>query len=373
MESKVEIQTAVPAERHRFHFLDAMRGVAAMLVVFRHAPEGFGAALATRSSFLAVDFFFCLSGFVIAFSYEPRLKDRLKFTSFLVTRLIRLYPIAVLATFFGLITHLLHHSFAGHQLSTIVLIPMLTLLGCLILPFPHDLLFPLDNPMWTLFLELSANLAYGGLVRARWAGTKFFSLVCAAALMGLIAARHLYGTMDLGYDMKGLAVGAARVSFSFLLGVLLYRFYRRVHMTRIHNIWAIITACLLVFLLLAVLTVNWRSYSGISDILSVTIIFPLIILAGAHISLPRGWTAICVVAGTISYPLYLIHQPFLVLCRDLQSLFGPASVPVLGLYCLAMALFAWIVAEYYDAPIRKALSRFFKRFQERSATQDSMK
>ena len=71
-------------ERHRFHLLDALRGLAAMLVVTFHTPAQLKYFLNFPNSFLAVDFFFCLSGFVIAFSYEDRLKQSLSLRNFMV-------------------------------------------------------------------------------------------------------------------------------------------------------------------------------------------------------------------------------------------------------------------------------------------------
>src|ERR1039458_3367376 len=83
-------------ERPRFHLLDAMRGIAAILVVLYHIPSIFKHTLDFPNSILAVDFFFCLSGFVIAFSYEQRLRDHLNFRDFMVVRLTRLYPLFAL-------------------------------------------------------------------------------------------------------------------------------------------------------------------------------------------------------------------------------------------------------------------------------------
>ena len=365
MGSDRTIQPAVPPDQHRFHLLDAMRGIAAILVVPRHAPRELGYVFLTHNSFLAVDFFFCLSGFVVAFSYEPRLSTKLGWKDFAITRMIRLYPVAILGTLLGLLAQLISHSLIGHKTPAVLLIPLVTLLGCLILPFPQNGLFPLDSPMWTLFLELWANFAYGALVRARAAGTWLLSMVCAVAFAGLVAARHRHGTIDLGFTTQTLGIGVARVCFSFFAGVLLYRLYRRKRIPRLYKARALVTSLGLVSLLAAVLVGDWLGASGVGELLVVALLFPLIIFVGAEVAVPGRWTALCAVLGTISYPLYLMHQPYLALCMELQTHLGRVSNPVMGIYLLSLLAFAWLAAERYDAPVRGALSRYVRRSKTR--------
>jgi peptidoglycan/LPS O-acetylase OafA/YrhL len=105
MEMKTTDQAlhVVPSKNHRFLFLDALRGIAALLIVLYHAPKYLGRALPHYSAFLAVDLFFVLSGFVIAFSYENRLLRGLSFRSFVAARLVRLYPVYLLGTVVGFV------------------------------------------------------------------------------------------------------------------------------------------------------------------------------------------------------------------------------------------------------------------------------
>ena len=62
-----------------YELLDGLRGVAALLVVFYHIFEGFsfagGGTLITtiNHGYLAVDFFFILSGFVIGYAYDGQM------------------------------------------------------------------------------------------------------------------------------------------------------------------------------------------------------------------------------------------------------------------------------------------------------------
>jgi peptidoglycan/LPS O-acetylase OafA/YrhL len=77
----------------KFVALDAMRGLAALVVVFWHAQGEFAPIPRPASGYLAVDFFFCLSGLVIAQAYEDRLQSGLSVAKFAFLRLIRFYPL----------------------------------------------------------------------------------------------------------------------------------------------------------------------------------------------------------------------------------------------------------------------------------------
>jgi len=91
---------------HRFVALDSLRGLAALLVVLHHI-NGAGYLLSLplfRYGSLAVDFFFVLSGFVIAANYGERLTQGFSIGRFMALRLGRVYPLhlVVLAIFVSL-------------------------------------------------------------------------------------------------------------------------------------------------------------------------------------------------------------------------------------------------------------------------------
>jgi peptidoglycan/LPS O-acetylase OafA/YrhL len=85
--------------------MDATRGIAAICVMFFHFSQRAGTApfQPFPSGTIAVDYFFCLSGFVIAYSYGEKLDAGLPLASFLKLRLIRLYPMYILGTLIGII------------------------------------------------------------------------------------------------------------------------------------------------------------------------------------------------------------------------------------------------------------------------------
>ena len=365
--TNIVINPSTTGEHHRFHFLDALRGLAAVLVIMRHAPGPYAQLFNTENSFLAVDFFFCLSGFVIAFSYEKRLSSFLTFNSFLVARLIRLYPIATLGTVFGAVELVIRMHLRGILGTFILPITIETVLGLLVLPSPSFDLFPLDGVMWTLFCELIANLFYAALLRLRLASTGIIVGLAILAAISLFAERLHLGTLDLGWTADRAYVGFSRVSISFLLGVLTFRVYRRRAPAR-SPVWrlslpAAITITFLFVLSLCGPPVFTRSPALLFIML--LLLFPLIIYFGARVSLSPRWTALCTFLGTISYPLYVLHPPMLLplrlppLIRFANEHQTFAAFIMLG-YTALLVLLCWAVAQFYDTPVRKNLTRLLR-------------
>src|SRR5688500_8507161 len=89
------MSVGVQGESKRYTVLDSWRGIAACCVVFFHF-EAFSHIYdipLVRNSFLFVDFFFVLSGFVIAANYQERLVGGFGVFRFIVLRFGRLYPL----------------------------------------------------------------------------------------------------------------------------------------------------------------------------------------------------------------------------------------------------------------------------------------
>ena len=99
------ISTTKLQSKHHFSTLDGLRGVAAIAIVVFHFME-IAYSDFTKNfiahGFLAVDFFFCLSGFVMAYAYDDRLKG-MGLMAFFKARIIRLHPLVVLGGVLGLL------------------------------------------------------------------------------------------------------------------------------------------------------------------------------------------------------------------------------------------------------------------------------
>src|SRR5688572_5964759 len=84
-----------------FETLDGLRGVAALAVLVAHASAILLGESVVPRQLLAVQFFFMLSGFVMAYSYEQKLLFGMPFRDFILRRVIRLYPMILLGALLG--------------------------------------------------------------------------------------------------------------------------------------------------------------------------------------------------------------------------------------------------------------------------------
>jgi peptidoglycan/LPS O-acetylase OafA/YrhL len=158
-----------PNEKEVFYTLDAMRGVAAICVMFYHFNAWLSPKPLLPSSYLAVDLFFLLSGFVIAHAYNGRLGGGMTLLTFVRIRLIRLFPVYLIGTGLGLAYFLLRMRLEPGKPIGLVYLGRETLLSVLMLPqigkatLPG--LYPFDPAAWSLFLEVLANIAYAAVFR----------------------------------------------------------------------------------------------------------------------------------------------------------------------------------------------------------------
>src|ERR1700761_5155892 len=230
----------VSSKKPHFAVLDGLRGVAALFVVIFHFMEMViwnYSKLWIGHGFLAVDFFFCLSGFVMGYAYDDRI-GKMGLGEFFKVRLIRLQPLVVLGTVLGLIAFYANPFGVtpGYGPGKVALMFAASLL---LIPFgamkerSHNL-FSLNAPAWSLFWEYEANVVFGiGLYRIK-RGLLVVLTVAAAVL--LCWTGHLAGNLSGGWASKNFWDGGARVAFSFMAGLLVYRMGWRLR-TRV-RFWA---------------------------------------------------------------------------------------------------------------------------------------
>src|ERR1700744_2229878 len=97
----------VRTEAKHFVVLDGLRGVAAIAVVILHASYCFKLHVPAHA-YLAVDFFFCLSGFIIAHAYDrPFAEGRIALRAFVQKRISRLYPMVLAGTAIGAVASMI--------------------------------------------------------------------------------------------------------------------------------------------------------------------------------------------------------------------------------------------------------------------------
>lgn len=339
-----------------FAVLDGLRGLAALAVVVFHFME-FVVPDYTHSfiahAYLAVDFFFCLSGFVIASAYDTKMA-RLGVGAFLLRRLVRLHPLVLIGSVLGLV------AFVGDPFSHLYATygPRLTarmfLASCLLVPYPlvperYFNLFHLNPPTWSLFWEYVANLLYAlWLVHVR-PKTLGLLLIVAAAALGYEA--YQVGNLAVGFSGDTFGGGAVRMAYSFLVGMAVYR-AGGIIPTRL-GFPVLGTLLLLAFVVPFVTAANW-----LVDPLLVLFYFPWLVAVGAGVQVSARWATFCRWSGELSYPLYMIHYPFLWLFLSYLEKEKPSfhtQVLLIPLGTLLLLLLAYLVLVGLDAPVRRYL------------------
>lgn len=342
----------------RFVVLDGLRGIAAFAVILDHVPSHVLGAV-TQGRYLAVDFFFVLSGFVLAHAYQSRLETGMGAFQFMRLRFIRLFPMYLMGLAIGLAV-VVFLKISGAEHSGWKQILVITGFSVLFLPTPgnlgqHDLLYPFNPPSWTLLFELIANAVYGLFARFMTVGVLTLMLPCfAIAAVVTIPQQEDLGA---GWKWSHLEIGFIRVMFGFFTGILIYKLRDKFHFPSVPA-WG--AALLLLAILCFPAPDAWRRWF---DVLACILLMPaLVVLAQGAVA--RGWiSAAATRLGIMSYGVYVLHQPIYMAFRALWDQLGwshiPGAVNVVLVSAAAGAL-ALAAERLYDVPARRLLSRFMK-------------
>lgn len=340
----------------RFVVLDGMRGVAALIVFLLHICDQYHIA-AIPSAHLAVDFFFILSGFVVANAYEEKLySKRMTLLHFLQIRLIRLYPMVVVGTLLGafvfLIRVLVAHSFGITQLVNATVSALLLLPTRALFAFYPGVIYPVNPPEWSLFFEFSVNIAYALLIRFL-SNKLLFVVWVISGLWLLTIARTHSGLGDVGHADQTFLLGFIRVVFSFFCGVAIFRAFRCRILT-IKGGGEIFLICLLV----CVLCMPFFGHSWLYEFFLVGLFFPAVVWCGAMVhELSPARNACLLFLGELSYPLYITHQPVIRIVAnagELLHLHFPTIIAILMCVFTGVAV-AYLLAFFWDKPVRSFL------------------
>jgi peptidoglycan/LPS O-acetylase OafA/YrhL len=348
--------------------LDGLRGIAALFIVLFHLPASLQLWFSFPNAWIAVDFFFCLSGFVIAFSYEGRLLRGMRWRDFTVARLIRLYPLYILGTAFVLVSGLLFAKVYSNNHLTPYKLILSVLLAALFMPnlggaWTNGCIFPLDGPAWSLFFDVFANLVYAGLVRLRLARSLLVGLIALICLAML--ALYPGSLADVGTFTSTFGYGFARVGFSFCAGVLVFRIYERRPRPHWSGTRGILASVVLLIAFVAALSARGRiADQHATQLFLIAVVCPLLVYAGAYVEVSAVTGRLCSFFGDFSYPLYILHQPFLLVWGGRTAHRFAATHPNLTqisipVFCCLVAGVAWMVGASYDSPIRRRLAQFY--------------
>ncbi|CAB3786603.1 hypothetical protein LMG28688_02305 [Paraburkholderia caffeinitolerans] len=330
-----------------FIVLDGLRGIAAIAVVCLHAIQLLADGHpAIQAPALAVDFFFCLSGFVVAYVYGSRLDAGMSLGEFVAKRALRLCPMIFLGATLGagvLVMGALHRG--GLGLDVLVEVTSAFLL------IPAGLFFglqayPVSNPMWSLFFECFANIVYAMFPRRSLA---FLYVVLAISALALVQVSYTYNGLDaVGFnDWNAFVSGFVRVCYPFLAGTLICRL-------QVYKKLPSIPAAVVIAMLIATLSIDMHPtwvYQAACSLL----VFPVIVAIAAN-SQPVALHGVLTWLGNISYPLYLIHHPLLRIVRNVAVLSAMSRnhpLAMIVVCVVASCALATLVLHAYDEKVRR--------------------
>ena len=368
--------TVFSDSKPHYKILDGLRGVAAIMVIMMHVMEIFCGGDYTKMhinhGYLAVDFFFLLSGFVIAHAYDDRW-GKMTLKDFFKRRLIRLHPMILIGMTIGAICFYYSASpilFPPLASTPVWKLLLVMLIGYTLIPVPLSMdirgwseMHPLDGPAWTLFFEYIANIAYALILRRTSKTILAILTILAAAVSLHFALTNPNGDYIGGWSITAeqLRIGFTRLAYPFLAGLLLAR------VTKPGKLGNTFLWCALILVLLLSLPRIGGSdkdnfwMNGLYEAVAIVVLFPAIVYLGASGSIKnRLVEKVCRFLGDISYPVYIIHYPFIYIFSawvvDKQKTFAQAW-PAGLLVLVSSVTLAYIFLRIYDIPVRKWLTK----------------
>ncbi len=302
----------IPAAVARFEVLDSWRGICALLVTLFHFPAA--GWLATngfiRGSYLFVDFFFVLSGFVIAHAYGNRLSDGNSFRKFMITRFGRLFPLhafMLLAFVAFELLRLKMPQFSGGEpaFSGAFSVKSLITNVFMVHGLGTEQGLTWNGPSWSISTELFAYLMFGlaVLLLGRFAMLAFISAILVAPLF-LFAASPDF--MDATWDF-----GFIRCVYGFSFGVIVHALFERAGEKPSHDhetvgAWTFAECATVIAVILFVSTSHANALSLLAPL-----IFGFAVFIFAH---EGGMVSRLLSArpflmlGALSYSIYMTHM-----------------------------------------------------------------
>ena len=374
--SKISAAAFADTKPH-YDLLDGLRGVAALMVIFYHVFEAFATSPIDQRfnhGYLAVDFFFILSGFVIGYAYDDRWKT-MTTKDFIKRRLIRLHPMVVLGAVLGVIAFCIQgcEKWDGTQVS-ISMVMLALLINLFLIPAVpgsgpeirgNGEMYPLNGPSWSLFFEYIGNIMYALFIRRM--STKALTALVVLAGIGLASFAIFNfsgaGHLGVGWTMEeyNLIGGFLRVLFSFSIGLLMSRVFKPIPVKGAFWICSLAIVVLLSMPYVGNGEALWMN--GIYDSVCAILIFPMLVYLGASGKKTDKHSArICKFLGDISYPLYMVHYPLIYLyfgwVKKENLTFAEAWPEALALVIGSIVL-AYISLKLYDEPVRRYLTKRF--------------
>ena len=318
-----------PIDVKKSHFiaLDSLRGICASIVVLFHV-EG-DAVIKTipfvGNGFLFVDFFFVLSGFVIAGSYGDKIIDSYPLGKFMFLRWGRLYPLhafMLLAYFCIAIGKYVQGGPSNYLMSEFFTSALLLQAW-----EPH---FGLDlnhwnPPSWSISAEFWTYLIFA--LTSRVMRKKF--LFAFAALIVITLPILLFGSdraMNVCFNGRGIV----RCVYGFSFGVIAYSIWRSGALDALKRSFLIGSLAEISIVTCSLVLVSYAGASAPSVLCPLVFSLSVIVIAYQSGAISRFLTtAPLVLVGTLSYSIYMTHEFVLArFCNVLTFLSSYFRLPV---------------------------------------------
>ena len=377
------------ASKPRYEILDGLRGVAALMVIVFHCFETYIPVFGTQivnHGYLAVDFFFVLSGFVIGYAYDDRW-DKMTTWGFFKRRLTRLHPMVIAGTLVGAAMFF----FAGAGFPQTLQNPgwkiaLCFVMGLLMIPCGMGLdirgwgeMNSFNGPNWSLTFEYCGNILYAFILRRLpKIALGVLCVVCAFFTLDLTMGWDVFGffpdgpqyTVIGGWSLTGqqLYIGFTRLLYPFLCGLLIsrilpaHRSEENPSGSPIHLKGGFWWCSLALVVLFSVPCIGGKTGipDGLFQAICILLLFPLIVLTGSgSVTKSKRSTAVCKWLGDISYPLYITHYPFMYMQMSWVAEHGdtPLWMHIMmnaGVVFISILL-AYGLLKVYDVPVREWL------------------
>ena len=383
----------------RYEILDGLRGVASLLVILFHLGETYcrpGEQQWINHGYLAVDFFFVLSGFVIGYAYDDRW-SKMSIGGFFKRRLTRLHPMVIVATIIGACMFFFGAGYFAHSLT----IPFWKFALCLIMGFfmipcgrgldirGWNEMNSFNGPNWTLTFEYIGNILYALVLRHL--PTFVLCIHCAGAAvftLDFTLGWDMFGILPDGpqYHVKGgwsldpeqIYLGFTRLLYPFLCGLIISRILPKYRTEsnpsgspiRLKGGFIWTSLILIAILSMPCITGKDGVANGAYQAAMIIMAFPLIVLMGAGSTIQSPALAkVCKFLGDISYPIYITHYPLIYMHMGFVA--EHPDVPVwihaasaAGVFFMSIIL-AWGVFKAFDEPARQWLTAHWLKGEQK--------
>jgi peptidoglycan/LPS O-acetylase OafA/YrhL len=358
--------------KNHYEILDGLRGVAAIIVVIFHVFETYSGTRFKQiinHGYLAVDFFFLLSGFVVAYAYDDRWGKMTQW-EFYKRRLIRLQPMVIMGSIIGAIFFYTQGGALWPLINQTPVWKMLLvmLVGFTMLPLPTSMdirgwqeMHPLNGPAWSLFFEYVANILYALVFRRFSKKVLTVFVVIFAALLVRYLVWGPQGDVIGGWSINAeqLNIGFTRLLYPFFAGILLCRMGKLIHIKNAFTICSLLL--IVVFFIPRVGDEHTLWMNGLYESFSIILMFPLIVAIGAGGHITGGFAKkACKFLGDISYPIYITHYA---LIYTYTAWVADNKIPmgygmqIGALLVIAAVAIAWVCLKFYDEPVREWLRK----------------